>query len=347
MFFVFVSVAFLILASRFFQVQVLKGKNYFRMFENQCWQNKTVTAHRGAIYDCNGVPLAYTIETENLYVRTDSLELIKEIADKASSVLNISKSKLYNQLAALKGKRTCLAKKVDPVTSGRLKSLDIPCLESEVEYDREYPYSQSLAALIGHLDHEYAAQAGIELLYDEYLRGDDGMQAFMKDGSGELYPIFAQHDIPPIEGNDVYLTLDIEFQQILREEIKKAVDKWSAKAGMGALMDVSTGRLLAVYYHDPNLNEEDSRPPKERTITDLFEPGSTFKTIVFAALLERGNFESYPSLRRKPVTHSGKRIADISGCNRFKSSGLEYFTQQGSRGCLAIGSGNRHQAGIT
>jgi cell division protein FtsI/penicillin-binding protein 2 len=286
MFFVFLALAFIVLGGRFFQIQVLKGKDYYRMFENQCWKNITVTAHRGAIYDCNGVPLTYTIETENLYVCTDSLELIKEIVDKAAPVLNVSKSVLYKKLVSLKGKRTCIAKKIDPVTSGRLKALEIPCIESEVEYDREYPYGQSLAALIGHLNHEFKASAGVELLCDEHLRGSDGMQAFMQDGKGKLYPTFAQHDIPPIEGNDVYLTIDIEFQQILREEIKRAVDKWSAKAGMGALMDASTGRLLAIYYHDPNLTAEDSKLPRERTITDLFEPGSTFKTIVFAALLE-------------------------------------------------------------
>ncbi|NIP41976.1 MAG: hypothetical protein GWO41_17840, partial [candidate division Zixibacteria bacterium] len=78
-FFIIVAACFIVIAGRFFQVQVIQGKEYARKFRNLCWINMPIKAPRGAIYDRNGNPLAYTTETENLFVYTSSEETIKKI----------------------------------------------------------------------------------------------------------------------------------------------------------------------------------------------------------------------------------------------------------------------------
>ncbi|HDS01342.1 MAG TPA: PASTA domain-containing protein [candidate division Zixibacteria bacterium] len=287
-FFIFVAGCFIVIAGRFFQVQVLQGEEYARKFRNQCYLNVPVKAHRGAIYDRNGNPLAYTTETENLLVYTDSDETIEKIAREAAPILDVSESSLLKKLMARKGKQVLIARKIDPGVSTRINALKIPEIYSKTEFDRIYPYNSAVSALVGYLNHEFEAKAGAEVYCDKYLKGKDGLRACMKAGSGQLYPIFSEPLIEPVEGNDVYLTIDIEYQQILSEEIRTAVDEWSAVSGMGVLMEVATGKILAVYHYDPELKDPDYKCPKARAITDLFEPGSTFKTVVFGALLEEG-----------------------------------------------------------
>ncbi|NIU13705.1 MAG: penicillin-binding protein 2, partial [candidate division Zixibacteria bacterium] len=195
---------------------------------------------------------------------------------------------IYRKLIGRKGKRTCIARKIDPGVSSRIKALEIPEIYNELEFDRIYPYNSSVSALVGYLDHKFEAKAGVELYLDEYLKGKDGWRVCMKDGFGGIYPIYTQPFREPEQGNDVYLTIDIEYQQIMQEEIRKAVDEWSAIGGMGVLMEVSTGKILAAYHYDPEIKDPHYKYPRARAITDLFEPGSTFKTVVFGALLEEG-----------------------------------------------------------
>ncbi len=320
-FFIIVTGCFALIAGRFFQVQVLEGHEYSLKFQNQCWRSTSVKAHRGTIYDRNGNPLAYTIETENLFVHTDSEEAIKKISNKAAPILKLSKSELYKKLMDRKGKRTCIAQKIDPIVSGKIRALKIPEIHSEIEFDRVYPYNSAVSALVGYLNHKFEAKAGAELYCDKYLKGRDGMRSCIKDGSGELYPVFSHPLIEPIEGNDVYLTIDVEYQQILQEEIRKAVDKWSAIGGMGVLMEVATGRILAVYHYDPEIEDPHYKYPKAKAITDLFEPGSTFKTIVFAALLEEGLIDLNDTI------YAGEGSFKFNGIRVHDDKELDVITQ--------------------
>ncbi len=320
-FFILMVITFAALVGRFFQIQVLEGKDYSRKFKNQCWQNESIRAHRGTIYDRNGNPLAYTMESENLYAHSDSIPVLKDIVLRAAPILDVPQDRLYKKLLSSEGSRISLAKKIDPVTSGKLRSMDIPGIEYEIEYDRVYPYGCSVAALIGYLDHEYRAKAGIEFYCDEFLSGRDGLRSYIKDAGGKKYPILYEPDIPPVEGNDVYLTIDIEYQQILQEEIEKAVDKWHAAGGMGVLMEVASGKILAVYHYDPSQTDSNYKYPTEKAITDLYEPGSTFKSIVFAALLEEGLIDLDDTI------YAGEGKFKFNGITVHDDKELEIITQ--------------------
>ncbi len=275
------------LTVRFFQIQVLEGERFALEYKNQCWNSTPIQAHRGSIYDRNGKLLAFTVEYDDLFVKTDSSRLIHEIATQISPILNIPGNELYNKITSAKGGRVCIGRKLDPVTAGKIRTLGLKGLNFETRHKREYPYP-SAATFLGYINHESEAMAGAELYCDDYLRGKDGLQTCIKDASGVLYPVSSHPDIPPEDGYDVYLTIDIDYQQILQEEIDKAVEKWNARAGLGVFMDAQSGKILALYHLDTTENVPENRYPKTRAITDLFEPGSTFKTVVFAALLEEG-----------------------------------------------------------
>ena len=285
-FFTIVLVGFAVLYGRFFHIQIVRGNDFSRQFKNQCRQDIPIKARRGTIYDCNGNVLAYSVEVENFYISTDSLQLLDEVADRVAPLLGKSKRGLRGFLRKRAGRRTYLVKKCDPELCDKIRILNINAIKSETDFVRLYPYGSTAADLLGYVNHDHYAKAGAELYCDRYLSGIDGVRSYLRDGRGGLYPLTSQPEIPAVDGEDVYLTIDIEYQQILEEEVRAAVEKWDALAGTAVLIDPESGRILAMCNVQPNHPVEHTRIPKVSAICDLFEPGSTFKTIVFGALLE-------------------------------------------------------------
>lgn len=276
---------------RLFQVQIVDRDIYVAQAHEQYLHQQILKAKRGLIYDRNGRPLALNKPTYDvgLDLSFDVYQL--EVAKKLSNILKESEHQILNRIR--KGKNfVMLARKLDVETSKRIDSLNIPGLRIIETSERIYPLNEKLAQVIGFDDVDGNGISGIELAFDKYLRGRDGWSLIQKDATGKnLMPIESATKEPK-KGDDVTLTIDYVLQTIAEEELSNAISRYQAKGGSIIITNPNTGEILAMSSVPGfNANHAHQFKPERwriRSITDIFEPGSTFKIVTMMAALSSG-----------------------------------------------------------
>ena len=155
---------------------------------------------------------------------------------------------------------------------------------------RVYPNRELACQVLGFVNMNGDGGAGIELQYDKELKGKEGVYSFDVDARRKSFRVNV--DKPPAQGHSLVLSIDKSIQYIADREVKAAVEKAQAKAGIAIVMESETGRILALSnYPQFNCNTYNRYEPdvwRNRAISDMFEPGSTFKVVVATAALEAG-----------------------------------------------------------
>ena len=159
-------------------------------------------------------------------------------------------------------------------------------------FARRYTYDRIGAHVLGHVDTDLRGTAGLELQYDDVLRGHAGRQAVQRDRRGFIKALVGGSVVEPEHGQQLVLTLDLVLQSILQEELVRGVEEADATWGTAIAMDPKTGAVLAmanVPDYDPNRASAFSEAARRNhAITDQVEPGSTFKLVTAVAALESG-----------------------------------------------------------
>jgi cell division protein FtsI (penicillin-binding protein 3) len=158
------------------------------------------------------------------------------------------------------------------------------------EPQRLYHYDHVGGQLIGFTDVDNNGLSGVELQLNNQLSGTNGYVIMQRDGLGLKRPSVDYPRVEPVNGRNAELTLDIEYQAIAEEELRKGVERTGAESGLALIMDPSTGEILAM-AHVPSVNPNEpskyeQSAMRNRTITDMFEPGSVFKVVTAGAALE-------------------------------------------------------------
>jgi len=274
------------LAVRLVQVQLGGNKAYASRLERQSKLRLELPARRGNILDRKGHILALDLEGFSYYTFAPAEDpdrtarLFSKVGDFPYSVL-LSKlrRKGFVWLARGLGEKEAMA----------VRRWGLPGVREYKEFRRVYPMGKVAGQVLGYTDVDGKGIEGAELAFDGYLRGRPGWALRRRDGRGGWIP----EDLPmrpPRDGANVVLTLDVEVQAILEEELKAAVERHRARSGMGIVMVPRTGEVLAlasVPGFDPNRpGDYPMWTRKNRVITDIYEPGSTFKIVTAAAALE-------------------------------------------------------------
>jgi len=287
--FVLVTLGWCAIMARFAQIQILEGARYDELVVRQCWGEFELSAKRGAIYDCNENLLAFDIPSESFYTYAATRRYLREIGRRIGNLTG--DPAITKRIIGRPGEFNWLVRRADPVLADKIKSLDMDSVRSHSEFKRTYPYGSLGMDLIGQVDADHSGISCLEIAYNELLKPTPGIATFQRDGRGKVYRISDAPLVRPRPGADLKLTLDYEYQQILEEELKKAVCKWNAKSGTAVFVEVSTGRILAADCYSPvDENAGYERIFKTRIVTDLFEPGSTFKLVAFAGMIEENLF---------------------------------------------------------
>lgn len=180
---------------------------------------------------------------------------------------------------------------VDEPTWDKLEALNIRGLTAERVYRRVYPGDELAAHLIGYVNKEGSAAAGVEAKFDLFLKGEDGWIESEKDGARREMAQFRTREIAVKDGHDVVLTIDSVVQHMIENELR-SIAKYQPKFASIIVSDPRTGRILGMAnYPTFNLNEYNKVPlevQKNRAITDQIEPGSVFKIVAAGAALEQG-----------------------------------------------------------
>ncbi len=278
-----------LLAARLVQVQIGGRRAYAARLERQSERRISIPARRGRILDRKGFPLAVDLEGYSYSVMAPVRHPFR-IARLFSDLGGWSYGAL---LARLRGKGfVWLARKVGEEEALRIRRWDLPGVREVRDLRRRYPMGSLAGQVLGYTDVDRRGIEGAELAFDRYLRGEPGWTLCRVDGRGRRIPEVGLPKKPPEDGADVRLTLDVEIQSIVEEELKAAVEKHRARSGIGVVMIPRTGEVLALAHvprFDPNRPDEGPRWfRRNRAITDIYEPGSTFKIVTAAAALEEG-----------------------------------------------------------
>jgi len=282
--------AFLVL--RLVQLQAWGRQDYVERAKDQHTKSFVLEARRGRIFDRHSREVATNLKTTSYFVTNQAeVKNPQAVARALSQVAGLNESALYRNLT---GRRrfAWLARKLEAerLQTARLKKPQ--GVHTVVEMKRYYPMGSVGSQIIGYTDIDNVGIEGGELGLDSHLRGQSGVMVSEVDALVRSLAERGEVLTPPENGADVTLTIDADCQWIAEEELAATVSKYRARAGVAVLMDPRTGEILALAgapLYDPN-RPGDHRPEhrRNRAITDMYEPGSTFKIVTAAAALNEG-----------------------------------------------------------
>lgn len=284
-------VVFLIVGGRAVQLQLFQGDKLMRLGQRQHLKEWIVLPKRGAVYDRGNEPLALSLESQSVYVRPHRLRYPAEANSTLAGILKMKPADVEQKLAAKKP-FVWLKRQVSPDEAEQIQALRLDGIGMYLEPTRYYPQGGLAGHLLGFVNRDSEGLEGIELKYNDYIRGAAGSSVSERDALGRrvLVEGVERLQVPP--GSDVHLTIDSPIQHLAEKELEGAIHKYRAKAGVAIVVDPATGEVLALANYptfDPNKAAQQSADQRRnRAVTDSFEPGSTFKTILAAAALEEG-----------------------------------------------------------
>lgn len=282
---------FIIIIIKVFYIQVIEY-NKLNKLANELWsRNLTVQADRGKILDRNGKVIVDNITTVGLYLIPSQI-IDKEYTTKElSKILNVSYEEMYKHV----NKKTSI-ERVHP--EGRNLSFDIANQINELKLDgvyllkeskRNYIYKNILSHVIGYTGIDNQGLSGLELKYNKELTGINGNIKYYSDGKGKRLNISEIYE-EPINGQDISLTIDLDVQLSLENELLQAYNKYNAEKAIGIVMKAKTGEIIAM-SSIPSFDPSNYKDYDEETINrnlaiwSNFEPGSTFKIVTLAAAI--------------------------------------------------------------
>lgn len=258
----------------------------------------TVTAKRGDITDRNGNVLAKSATARTVVLRPSEVEKgsVDAIINVLSEKLGIDEATVRKKATDTKKSEVYLARQVSNDTADDIRKLDLPGVYFAVDTKRYYPNSSFLTQTLGFTSVDGAGQEGVEAYFEKYLSGQNGKVLSETDNKGRSIPLGEQQYIPAVDGYNVRLTIDEVIQSFLEQALGEAHVEQIAKSAYGIAMDPKTGDILAI----ANIPDYDlNNPPRDniellnelsrnKVITDVYEPGSTFKVMTCAAALDSG-----------------------------------------------------------
>jgi len=293
---VLVAVIFLFVALlvRVFYLQIINGNNLQMLAAEQWLRDLPLASKRGEIYDCNGVSLATTVTTYDVYVRAKNVDNPNELATAIHQILGVNYDKAYAKVTNKSLSEILIKMQVEESKAKELIKHKGVYLSQNVK--RVYPYSNLLTQVLGYCTIDNIGQAGLENYYNKYLKGINGKSLTQTNAQGKQINNSLGYYLPSVAGADLYTTLDVQMQSILETELMAAYNDHKALSVSGIIIDAENGGIKAMSclpsFDLNNVPREDisslQAQSKNSCVVDVYEPGSTFKLITLAAALNEG-----------------------------------------------------------
>lgn len=253
-----------------------------------------IPAHRGNIVDRNGEPLAISTPVQSVWANPAQLAGERERWPALSRLLGFAPGELHRLLAERRDREFVYLKRhVNPMLAARVSKLGLSGVYLQREYRRYYPTGEVTGHVTGFTNVDDVGQEGLELAYNEWLRGTDGSKRVLRDRLGRIVD-----DVERVKaarpGRDLTVSIDRRLQYLAYRALKSAVRRHHARSGSVVVLDPRTGEVLAMAnqpsYNPNNLAERVGWRYRNRALTDVFEPGSAIKPFTIASALETGRF---------------------------------------------------------
>lgn len=288
-------------------LQVFNNEAAQREGDARTLRNESITATRGNIVDRHGEPLALSTPVSTLWLNPKEVmqhpeqgELLVEVV----KGLGLNVREIQQRITENSSREFMyLKRRMPPAEAEKFLDMGLKGLYAQQEYKRFYPMGETAVQLVGLTNNEEVGQEGLELAYEDWLKGTPGNQQVLKDRIGRIVRDLGV-TANAVPGNDLHLSIDSRLQYLAYKAVKEAVTMRSAKAGTATVLDARTGEVLAMVslpsYNPNNRTNMNNGGLINRAMSDLLEPGSTAKTFTMTAALETGLFDTNTIIDTSP-----------------------------------------------
>ncbi|HUO67480.1 MAG TPA: penicillin-binding transpeptidase domain-containing protein [Gammaproteobacteria bacterium] len=283
------------LESRILYLQLVNKEFLAAQANDRHLRTVEISAHRGSLTDRDGEPLAVSTPVDTIVGNprelNDALDRIGELADATGQ----DEDSLARKITSNLGRDfVYLQRHLSPAKAEQIMALGLPGVSAVREYQRYYPEGEVAGHPLGFTDIDDRGQEGLEAEFDQWLRGENGSKRVLQDRLGRVIgevELIAEAR----SGRDLRTSIDLRLQYLAYRELKAMVTDTHARSGTAVVLDPNTGEVLAM-VNQPSYNPNDrsqyaAERVRNRAITDIFEPGSSFKPLVMAAAIESGGFK--------------------------------------------------------
>jgi cell division protein FtsI (penicillin-binding protein 3) len=313
-----------------------------------------IPPYRGKILDRRGQPLALDVRRDSLGVRPPDITSQSSLAHELKKILRLDTDYLDDRLSRDK-KFVWIARQISPEQSRKIKALGRDELELRPEWKRIYPNRHSASHLIGFTGIDHVGLEGIEAMFDSHLKGVPGWKFTKVDAKRREVVAKKTEEVAPINGFDVQLTLDAVVQYWVDESLEATCKRYQANAGTVVVMDPRSGDILAManypFLNPHQIGKANPEHIRNRSVTDMYEPGSVFKVFTLAAVLEEGivdlndviyceegayrtggrilhDVHPYGDLTLKEVINKSSNIGTVKTAHKLGSNSLHRYIKQ-------------------
>ncbi len=300
-----VIAAWLGMGYRLFEIQVVRAEELAEEGLSQRLVTREMAPQRGKIYDRNDNLLAMTVESQSLFAVPDQVTEPLYVAQQIGGLLGVDSDDLFERLNSDLD-FVYIKRQVDGVLAEEVLGLELKGVFAHPEPSRIYPAGPVAAHVTGFVNIDGDGKEGLELVYDEALRGIPGHAEYERDVAGRVIPQGYTNIVPAVPGTDLITTIDLPLQYQAQESCVAAVERTGAESCWAVVLAVETGEVLAMVgapVFDPATRQtldpscEEAEDPatcrlfSNFVVRGIYEPGSTQKMITFAAALEEGEVE--------------------------------------------------------
>lgn len=311
-----IAVAMTGLLGRLGFLMLVRADHYSQMAEELHERERTIKAARGRILDVNGTVIADNRTVCTISVIYSQVEDREEVIRALCDILGLSEENVRKKVEK-RSSREIIKTNVDKETGDRIRALGLPGVKVDEDYKRYYPWGSLASKVLGFTGGDNQGIIGLEVMYEKYLKGTNGVILTLTDAKGVELKEAAEDRIEPIAGNDLQISLDVNIQKYAQQLAYQVMEQKNAKKVSVIVMNPQDGALLAMvnapefdlndpFTPDQNLNSQSLREQaaaqettmglqdrlngmwRNTCINDTYEPGSTFKIITAAAGLESG-----------------------------------------------------------
>lgn len=288
-FFTFI-ILWVFLLVRGFYIQLVPNNKLTNLQNRQFETSMTLQSRRGNIVDKNLKEIALSNQAYSLYADPKNVELPKKYAKILAKKLNINYENLYSKLKDKKKRFVWVQRFLDKNQYEAIKELELKGLAFVEEWKRFYPNEGLLSQTLGSVGQDGNGLEGLELKYEDLLKGDLTKKKVRRDARGRPLNIDGMIVTENQDGNDIQLTIDTDLQFYMQNELQYSLSEFEAESALGVILDAKTSAIRAMVSL-PADEKHNLLSRRQRNITDTFEPGSTMKPFVVALGLEKGKIQ--------------------------------------------------------
>jgi cell division protein FtsI (penicillin-binding protein 3) len=294
----------LALIGRAVDLQLIDNDFYRQQGDARFLREIPIPTSRGMITDRNGEPLAVSSPVESVWGNPQELLKAPDRLPELARALGVPTDYLSRKLGQRSDKEfVYLKRRINPDQARAILAHNIPGVFSQREFRRFYPQGEALAHVLGFTNIDDRGQEGVELAFDDWLRGTPGAKKVIRDRRGRIVEnVDLVRAAQP--GKDLTLSIDRRIQFLTYRELKRAMLETGAASASAVVLDVATGEVLAMAnlpsFNPNNVNGTNRDAHRNRAVTDLMEPGSTMKPLTVAAALEAGVITAHSTFNTNP-----------------------------------------------